>query len=215
MYNASAFRWHFNPPVYACYSRTQLIYDPAYFGQYADPRDDFVWSITDQATLSAAYEGGYLKENGTDLISFSARWNETTFEPLLPAALDDVKLNCRYIGSSIKYLALWISVVAITSFACCLTAADWKSLYSSTSTPLLDDQECFRSGKKSLKWEEICSRAVMYFDTVLAGKAGQVYSWHVFNVLAEMHPSRSGSLKSVAEFVRDVDSIAPAWLAFV
>lgn len=109
-----------------CYSRTQLIYDPAYFGQYADPRDNFVWSITDQATLSAAYEGGYLKENGTDLISFSARWNETTFEPLLPAALDDVKLNCRYIGSSIKYLALWISVVAITSFACCLTAADWK-----------------------------------------------------------------------------------------
>ncbi|CAE7658027.1 abcB2 [Symbiodinium sp. CCMP2456] len=87
------------------------------------------------------------------------------------------------------------------------------SLYSSTSTPLLDDKECFRSGKKSLKWEEICSRAVMYFDTILVGKAGQVYSSHVFNMLAEMHPSRSGSLKSVAKFVRDVDSIAPAWLA--
>ena len=108
-----------------------------------------------------------------------------------------------------------IVTLVITLRTRCLYLRRLPSLYSSTSTPLLDDQECFRSGKKSLKWEEICSRAVMYFDTVLAGKAGQVYSWHVFNVLAEMHPSRSGSLKSVAEFVRDVDSIAPAWLAFV
>ena len=86
-------------------------------------------------------------------------------------------------------------------------------LYSSTSTPLLDSNGCFLSGKKALKWDEICSRAIMFFDTILLGKTGQVYSSHVFNRLAELHPSRSGSLKSVAKFVRDVDSTAPAWLA--
>eukprot|EP00434_Breviolum_minutum_P027159 symbB.v1.2.024022.t1/scaffold2243.1/size84679/3 len=45
-----------------CYSRTQLFYDPSLFGQYVDPRDSFVWSITDQETLAEAYDNGYLKE---------------------------------------------------------------------------------------------------------------------------------------------------------
>ena len=89
------------------------------------------------------------------------------------------------------------------------------NLYSSTSTPLLDSNECFHSGKKVLKWEEICSRAIMFFDTTLLGKAGLVYSSHVFNMLAAFHPSRSGSFKSVAKFVRDVDATAPPWLALL
>ncbi|CAK9075350.1 unnamed protein product [Durusdinium trenchii] len=107
------------------YSRTQLIYDPSYYGQYVDLRDSFIWSITDQATLETAYEGGYLKENASHLISFEARWNTTSYEPF-PFALTDVKGNSRFMNSGMKYLALWISTSALVSFACCLCTADWR-----------------------------------------------------------------------------------------
>jgi len=109
-----------------CYSRTQLFYDPSLFGQYVDPRDSFVWSITDQETLAEAYDNGYLKENGSELISFEARWNITSYEALLPETLTDVKLNSRFVNTGIKYLALWISAAALISFACCICTADWK-----------------------------------------------------------------------------------------
>eukprot|EP00435_Cladocopium_sp_Y103_P029953 s3024_g7.t1 len=109
-----------------CYSRTQLFYDPSFFGQYADPRDSFIWTITDQETLENSYEGGYLKENASELISFEGRWNTSTYEVLIPEALTDVKLNSRFVNSGMKYLALWISGSALVSFACCICTADWR-----------------------------------------------------------------------------------------
>ncbi|CAJ1457277.1 unnamed protein product, partial [Effrenium voratum] len=109
-----------------CYSRTQLFYDPTYYGQYVDPRDDFIWSIADEATLASAYEGGYPKVNASEWVSFAARWNTSTYEPLLSAALLDGKGNSRYVGSGLKYLALWISVAGLCLFGCCLVTADWQ-----------------------------------------------------------------------------------------
>ena len=44
------------------------------------------------------------EENASHLVSFEARWNTTSFEPLV-LDFSDVKLNSRYVASGMKYLA--------------------------------------------------------------------------------------------------------------
>ncbi|CAL1173391.1 unnamed protein product, partial [Cladocopium goreaui] len=111
-----------------CYSRTQLFYDPSFFGQYADPRDFFIWTITDQETLESSYEGGYLKENASELISFEGRWNTSTYEVLTPEALTDAttQVGTERFTERLMGCGLWISGSALFSFACCICTADWR-----------------------------------------------------------------------------------------
>lgn len=118
------------------YTYVQISYKPSDFGQYADNRDHFVWTITDQATIDAAYSRGVLQNES--LVLWAARRNLTTGEPL-PFATGDVKTNCRYIGSNAKYVGVVIGFLAVVGFLCSLWCADWrhrKNLKRSKSEPL-------------------------------------------------------------------------------
>lgn len=105
------------------YTYVQISYKPSDFGQYADAQDHFVWTITDQAMIDMAYSRGVLKNES--LVSWAARRNLTTGEPL-PLAIGDVKTNCRYTGSSAKYVGVVIGLLAILGFFCTLWFADWR-----------------------------------------------------------------------------------------
>eukprot|EP00931_Biecheleriopsis_adriatica_P057319 TRINITY_DN33997_c0_g1_i1.p1 TRINITY_DN33997_c0_g1~~TRINITY_DN33997_c0_g1_i1.p1 ORF type:complete len:633 (-),score=78.69 TRINITY_DN33997_c0_g1_i1:5-1903(-) len=106
------------------YTYIQWSYAPEWFGQYQDPRDQFIWGITDDATLEAAYDSGVLKN--ASLVSFAARRNITSGDPLLAAAETDVKLNSRYVGGlSSTHLGPLIGCLSVAGFAAALWFAEW------------------------------------------------------------------------------------------
>eukprot|EP00933_Yihiella_yeosuensis_P023048 TRINITY_DN18013_c3_g1_i1.p1 TRINITY_DN18013_c3_g1~~TRINITY_DN18013_c3_g1_i1.p1 ORF type:complete len:336 (-),score=40.38 TRINITY_DN18013_c3_g1_i1:98-1024(-) len=104
-----------------CYTRSQVMYDPANFGQYTDD-DDFIWAITDQAYLDRAYTDGVL--TNSSLITYAARWNVTTGSPLDASAATDVKLNSRYTGAIYKYLSILLGTSVVVLFFSMLWIAD-------------------------------------------------------------------------------------------
>lgn len=107
-------------------AKTQMVYDPVHYGQYADPSDGQIWMIVDLAYLELAYTRGVLVH--ADMISWEARHNVTTgalFENA--SSPKDVMLNSRYVAESgTRYLALIVSLAILAGFCWLLWIADWR-----------------------------------------------------------------------------------------
>merc|ERR1719503_389814 len=107
-------------------ARTQMFYDPVYYGQYVDPRDNYVWMIVDQAYLDLAYVRGNVLN--MDMIRWEARHDPVTFDLFENASSPaDVRLNVRYVGEQrMRYFAFIISLALLMSFCWLLRMADWR-----------------------------------------------------------------------------------------
>jgi len=106
-------------------ARSQMTYDPESYGQYVDPVDERIYVITDDVYLAEAYD-----KVGTLLqpvwITYGARWNTTTGLPISDSTLTDIKLNSRFVGSSVKYLGLVLALIYIAIFGVLLKLASVK-----------------------------------------------------------------------------------------
>jgi hypothetical protein len=115
-------------------TKTQMFYTPLTYGQYPDPSGK-IWTIIDEDYLATAYSssGTYLESQDATaaLVSFEARWNVTTGEPLSESAATDVQINAFYTedpGS--KYVAFLVGLSIIAIFAWMVIQADWKRTYA-------------------------------------------------------------------------------------
>lgn len=108
----------------------QLLYEPQLYGQYADPGDSRIWVICDTKYLEEAYELGELRGDKSEMITYGARRNLTTGEPLNPSAATDYVLASRYQvdakRGSAKWAGLLLAIFWIVLFLTVLRAALWR-----------------------------------------------------------------------------------------
>lgn len=76
--------------------KNQLAYAPEYFGQYVDS-EYRVYTIMDREYLDKIYVDGRLNESARHLLTYEARWNVTTRQPLDHSAATDIMLNSRFV----------------------------------------------------------------------------------------------------------------------
>uniref|UniRef100_A0A7S4VPP4 Uncharacterized protein n=1 Tax=Alexandrium monilatum TaxID=311494 RepID=A0A7S4VPP4_9DINO len=123
-------------------AKTQLMYDPVNYGQYADPADSRIWVIRDEAYLKLAYVNGVIAR--PEMVTYAARWNVTTGLPLSASTATDLKLNSKYIGSAVyKWLGLLIALLIFAGFVGMLQAANWR-LQHGLSTVEEEEEEVER-----------------------------------------------------------------------
>jgi len=107
-------------------ARTQFMYNPKTYGQYADPVTGHIWTIIDPDYLQLAYRQGVLVR--PELVTWAARHDNATGE-LLPDALTDIESNSRFLGTHWVWLALLPGVFAILAFVCLVYGGEraWRS----------------------------------------------------------------------------------------
>jgi len=106
-------------------TKTQLMYNPSDYGQYVDPFDNCIMLIVDEDYLNIAYsEDGTLVDES--MITWEARWNATTGQALSASALTDIKLNSKYVDSSVKYFGLILALVFIAIFVATIMITNYR-----------------------------------------------------------------------------------------
>jgi len=99
-------------------TKTQVMYEPEDYGQYFRGGEDKgawqVWTIRDEAYLAEAYSEGYLVKS--DWVTFDARWNSTTGEPIGQSGMRDFELKSQHTGSMLRYLCPIPGLLAMVVF---------------------------------------------------------------------------------------------------
>jgi len=97
-------------------AKTQLMYQPNMYGQYVDAFDNSIWVIVDPEYLGKAYSPtGWLLDPA--LVTYAARRNLTTGDPVSESARTDYRLHSKFIGAGYaKYIFFLVCAFMIAFF---------------------------------------------------------------------------------------------------